>query len=60
VASKRSSPAIDTEQQPGANQKWLHENRSMRKVSHMNRRYFSEESKKKLWRPCREAQALGL
>jgi hypothetical protein len=26
----------------------------------MNRRLFSEESKKKLWRPCREARALGL
>ena len=26
----------------------------------MNRRSFSEESKKKLWRPCREARALGL
>jgi hypothetical protein len=31
----------------------------MRKVLGMNRR-FSEESKKKLWRPCREARALGL
>ncbi len=28
-------------------------------VPRMNRR-FSEESKKKLWRPCREARALGL
>jgi hypothetical protein len=26
----------------------------------MNRRTFSDESKKKLWRPCREARALGL
>ncbi len=26
----------------------------------MNRHTFSEESKKKLWRPCREARALGL
>jgi len=26
----------------------------------MHRRSFSEESKKKLWRPCREARALGL
>ena len=25
---------------------------------HVNRRIFSEESKKKLWRPCREARAL--
>jgi hypothetical protein len=29
-------------------------------VCTMNRRPFSEESKKKLWRPCREARALGL
>ena len=34
--------------------------RSMRMVPHVNRLYFSEESKKKLWRPCREARALGL
>jgi hypothetical protein len=26
----------------------------------MHRRIFSVESKKKLWRPCREARALGL
>jgi len=26
----------------------------------MNRRIFSVESKKKLWRPCREARALEL
>jgi len=26
---------------------------------HVNRRIFSAESKKKLWRPCREARALG-
>jgi hypothetical protein len=26
----------------------------------MNRRIFSTGSKKKLWRPCREARALGL
>jgi hypothetical protein len=32
----------------------------MRKTCSMNRRFFSEESKKKLWRPCREARALGL
>jgi len=32
----------------------------MRIVSRMNRRPFSSESKKKLWRPCREARALGL
>jgi hypothetical protein len=38
----------------------LHETRSMRIVSHMNRLSFSEDSKKKLWRPCREARALGL
>jgi len=29
-------------------------------VSHVNRRPFSSDSKKKLWRPCREARALGL
>jgi len=29
-------------------------------VSHVNRLSFSEASKKKLWRPCREARALGL
>jgi hypothetical protein len=29
-------------------------------VSHVNRLHFSEESKEKLWRPCREARALGL
>jgi hypothetical protein len=29
-------------------------------VPHVNRLYLSEESKKKLWRPCREARALGL
>ena len=28
--------------------------------SRMNRHLFSMESKKKLWRPCREARALGL
>jgi len=32
----------------------------MRNNPDMNRRIFSEESKKKLWRPCREARALGL
>lgn len=26
----------------------------------MHRRIFAVESKKKLWRPCREARALGL
>lgn len=29
-------------------------------VPQMNRLYFSEESKKKLWRPCWKARALGL
>jgi hypothetical protein len=29
-------------------------------VCSVNRRIFSEESKKKLWRPCREVRALGL
>lgn len=38
----------------------LHESRTMRMVPHVSRRPFSEESKKKLWRPCREARALGL
>jgi hypothetical protein len=32
----------------------------MRNNPDMNRRNFSDESKKKLWRPCREARALGL
>jgi len=33
----------------------------MRIVPHlMHRLSFSVESKKKLWRPCREARALGL
>jgi len=32
----------------------------MCKSCSMNRRYFSDESKKKLWRPCREARALRL
>jgi hypothetical protein len=40
--------------------KWLHHPGRMRKDCSMNRRTFSEESKKKLWRPCREARALGL
>jgi hypothetical protein len=31
----------------------------MRYVPDMNR-LFTTESKKKLWRPCREARALGL
>jgi hypothetical protein len=43
-----------------ADRKWLHENRTMRMVPHVNRLSFSAESKKKLWRPCREARALGL
>jgi hypothetical protein len=32
----------------------------MRNTPGMHRRIFSVESKKKLWRPCREARALGL
>ena len=40
--------------------KHLHQPPEMRKTCCMNRRFFSEESKKKLWRPCREARALGL
>jgi len=27
---------------------------------HMHRRFLTDEAKKKLWRPCREARALGL
>ena len=30
------------------------------RIAAMNRRTFSDDSKKKLWRPCREARALGL
>ena len=37
----------------------LHRTIVMRNTSAM-RCIFSEESKKKLWRPCREARALGL
>ncbi len=37
----------------------LHHPVRMRKDCSMNRRTFSDESKKKLWRPCREARALG-
>ena len=40
--------------------KCLHRAHTMRNNPDMNRRFFSEESKKKLWRPCREARALGL
>jgi len=37
----------------------LHKIVDMRIVSHlMHRRPFSDASKKKLWRPCREARAL--
>ena len=43
-----------------AESKHLHQPPEMRKTCSMNRRFFSEESKKKLWRPCREARALGL
>jgi len=32
----------------------------MRNNPDMYRRIFADESKKKLWRPCREARALGL
>jgi hypothetical protein len=38
----------------------LHHPTVMRKNCRVNRRTFSDESKKKLWRPCREARALGL
>ena len=41
-------------------EKCLHQPQVMRNNPVMNRRNFSEESKKKLWRPCREARALGL
>jgi hypothetical protein len=27
---------------------------------HMRRIFLTDEAKKKLWRPCREARALGL
>jgi hypothetical protein len=27
---------------------------------HMHRIFLTDEAKKKLWRPCREARALGL
>ncbi len=27
---------------------------------HMRRTFLTDEAKKKLWRPCREARALGL
>jgi len=27
---------------------------------HMRRNFMTDEAKKKLWRPCREARALGL
>jgi hypothetical protein len=27
---------------------------------HMHRHFLTVEAKKKLWRPCREARALGL
>ena len=30
------------------------------RIAVMHRHTFSDESKKKLWRPCREARALGL
>ena len=32
----------------------------MRKTSGMDSRLFADAMKKKLWRPCREARALGL
>ena len=38
----------------------LHQPGVMRNTCSMNRLTFSEGSKKKLWRPCREARALGL
>lgn len=41
-----------------AAEKHLHQPPHMRKTCGMNCRRFSEESKKKLWRPCREARAL--
>jgi hypothetical protein len=36
----------------------LHHPGRMRNTYRMNCRFFSDESKKKLWRPCREARAL--
>jgi len=38
----------------------LHNFSDMRILPAMHRRDFSAESKQKLWRPCREARALGL
>jgi hypothetical protein len=38
--------------------KYLHHPSGMRDTCCMNRRLLSDESKKKLWRPCREARAL--
>jgi hypothetical protein len=32
----------------------------MRNTSKMHAAFFTAEAKKKLWRPCREARALGL
>ena len=40
--------------------KHLHEPLEICKTCCMNRWLFSDESKKKLWRPCREVRALGL
>jgi len=44
----------------GRRDKWLHDPDHVRIFPDMNRRFFLDESKKKLWRPCREARALGL
>jgi hypothetical protein len=52
IDASRASPA-----QPL--RKWLHRAAEVCNSSAM-RRIFSVESKKKLWRPCREARAQGL
>ena len=40
--------------------KWLRELANPGKVRQMRWHLFLSEAKKKLWRPCREARALGL
>jgi hypothetical protein len=43
---------------PSLQAKYLHHPAAMRDTCCMNCRFLSDESKKKLWRPCREARAL--
>ena len=40
--------------------RWLRNGDRSRILPAMHRHSFSVEAKKKLWRPCREARALGL